>query len=59
MKTQEQQDRLLEEAFHMLLNDPVNPMTPEDVDALIARRPDRYARFAEYGRAHLNTMNLV
>jgi hypothetical protein len=33
-------------AFLELVNHPTNPMTREDLAALIKRRPDRYERFA-------------
>lgn len=38
----------LNEAFMDMINDPVNPMTREDLEALISRRPDTYGRFAGF-----------
>lgn len=35
--------------FMELLNHPTNPITPEDVDMLVARRPERWGRFAGFG----------
>lgn len=32
--------------FMELVTHPTNPMTREDLEALIARRPERYGRFA-------------
>lgn len=36
-------------AFMELLTHPTNPLTPEDVDKLVARNPDRYGAYAGYG----------
>ncbi len=33
-------------AFMELVNDPVNPMTKDDLCKLISRYPERYGRFA-------------
>ncbi len=37
------------ELFMELLNHPTNPLTPADVDRLVARYPARYGRFAGFG----------
>lgn len=38
----------LNEAFMELVNHATNPMTREDLESLIAKRPQRYARFAGF-----------
>jgi hypothetical protein len=38
----------LNAAFMELVNHPTNPMTREDIEALIARRPEHYGRFAGF-----------
>jgi hypothetical protein len=55
MLTQAQQFELarrkiaaLNAAFMEMVTHPTNPMTREDLEALIARRPERYARFAGF-----------
>lgn len=52
MKTQyqlyeEAQHKLFDEnrAFMDMVNDPVNPMTNADFEALIKRKPEKYGRF--------------
>lgn len=55
MKTQHQffseSDRKVSEqnrAFMDMVNDPVNPMTNADLDALIKRKPEKYSRFSGF-----------
>jgi hypothetical protein len=36
------------EAFMDMVNDPVNPLTKHDLERLIARRPEKYARFSGF-----------
>ena len=55
MKTQMQMYREAErklaeanEAFMDMVNDPVNPMTNDDLERLIARWPERYGRFSGF-----------
>ena len=36
------------EAFVDMVNDPVNPMTNDDLERLIARWPERYGRFSGF-----------
>ena len=38
------------EAFMDMVNDPVNPLTKHDLERLIARRPEKYARFSGFWR---------
>jgi hypothetical protein len=38
----------LNEAFMDLVNHPTNPMTREDLKALIIKRPERYERFSGF-----------
>ena len=38
-----------DQAFTEMLNNPANPLTPEDVDHLVARDPARYGRYAGFG----------
>lgn len=35
-------------AFMDMVNDPVNPLTNEDLERLIARWPERYGRFSGF-----------
>lgn len=42
----ERKGAALNEMFMELVNHPTNPMTRSDLEALIARRPHRYSRFA-------------
>ena len=55
MKTQIQMFRDAErqiadgnEAFMEMLRGP-NPLSPEEIDSLVARRPERWSRFAGFG----------
>lgn len=55
MKTQHQlfdeaQHKMFEQnrAFMDLVNDPVNPMTNADLEALIKRKPEKYSRFSGF-----------
>ena len=36
------------QAFMDMVNDPVNPMTNDDLERLIARWPERYGRFSGF-----------
>lgn len=47
---QEAERKLAEanEAFMDMVNDPVNPMTNDDLERLIARWPERYGRFSGF-----------
>jgi len=36
------------EAFMDMVKDPVNPMTNDDLERLIARWPERYGRFSGF-----------
>lgn len=36
------------QAFMDMVNDPVNPLTKHDLERLIARRPEKYARFSGF-----------
>lgn len=36
------------QAFMDMVNDPVNPLTNEDLERLIARWPERYGRFSGF-----------
>ncbi len=36
------------EAFMDMVNDPVNPLTNDDLERLIARWPERYGRFSGF-----------
>lgn len=38
-----------DQAFMETLNHPTNPLTPEDVDRLVACNPERYGRYAGFG----------
>jgi hypothetical protein len=38
----------LNEAFMDLVNHPTNPLTREDLEVLIARRPSQYERFSGF-----------
>ena len=38
-----------DQAFTEMLNNPANPLTPENVDQLVARDPARYGRYARFG----------
>jgi hypothetical protein len=35
-------------AFMDMVNDPVNPMTNADLEALIKRKPEKYSRFSGF-----------
>lgn len=55
MKTQEQmfyeESRKIgemDELFMEMINDPVAPMTNSELKALIAKRPERYSRYAGF-----------
>ena len=55
MKTQYQMYREAEQrlfdrnnAFLEMVNDPVNPMTNQDLERLIARWPERYERYSNW-----------
>ncbi len=55
MKTQMQMYREVEQkifrenqAFMDMVNDPVNPLTNDDLERLIARWPERYGRFSSF-----------
>ena len=55
MKTQMQMYREVEQkifrenqAFMDMVNDPVNPLTNEDLERAIARWPERYGRFSGF-----------
>lgn len=55
MKTQHQlfyeaQHKMFEQnrAFMDMVNDPVNPMTNADLEALIKRKPEKYSRFSGF-----------
>ena len=47
---QEAERKLAEanEALMDMVNDPVNPMTNDDLERLIARWPERYGRFSGF-----------
>ena len=47
---QEAERKLAEanEAFMDMVNDPVNPLTNDDLERLIARWPERYGRFSGF-----------
>lgn len=47
---QEAERKLAEanEAFMDMVNDPVNPMTNDDLERAIARWPERYGRFSGF-----------
>lgn len=36
------------EAFMDMVNDPVNPLTNADLEALIKRKPEKYERFCGF-----------
>ena len=36
------------QAFMDMVNDPVNPLTNDDLERLIARWPERYGRFSGF-----------
>ncbi len=46
----EAQHKMFEQnrAFMDLVNDPVNPMTNADLEALIERKPEKYSRFSGF-----------
>ena len=38
----------LNNAFMELMKHPTNPLTKKDLDGLVARRPEKYAKFAGF-----------